>query len=262
MERFFFGVSDGSCKLAIEMMNGQFDVMINYAAKVRSVPRNHGLIFLDSGGFCFFTKNFDYTTPHEHYLNFVRKKNVDFFANRDYPCEVELLRKRNTTVRENQLKTIENQLQIMELLDGDYEDLKDKFVAVLQGWKVDDYLWMLDYMREHSLLTKLIAIGSVCRRNQIDEIREIITTIRENLHRKYRLHAFGVKFSVLKFKDVWDALWSCDSVAYRYMVRKDHVENKPKLQILEKLEVWIKKLQNLQMQHTSQRTLDNYVVIV
>jgi hypothetical protein len=244
------------------MLEGRFDVMINYGAKVRSIPKNANLVFLDSGGFCFFTKNFDYNDSLERYLEYARKKGVDLFANRDYPCEPELLRLKRTTVRENQMKTIDNHVKIMDLLEGNFFDLKDRFVGVIQGWTVEDYLWMADYLKEHGLLTDFVAIGSVCRRNKEKDVRDVILAVRDALPKRIKLHAFGVKFSVLKYKEVWDSLWSCDSVAYRYEVRKSYVENKPiKVQIKDKLDVWIKKLQNLQMRHGYQQTLDNYVVI-
>lgn len=65
-------------------------------------------------------------------------------------------------------------------------------------------------------MTRLVAIGSVCRRNQDQEIRNVITAIMKNLPRKYRSHAFGVKVNDLRFKDVFDALWSADSLAYAF----------------------------------------------
>ena len=89
-------------------------------------------------------------------------------------------------------------------------------VSVVQGWEVHEYLWMLDRMKEQGVLSRLVAIGSVCRRNQDQEIRNVITAIRKNLPRKYRLHAFGVKVNALRFKDVFDALWSADSLAYAF----------------------------------------------
>ena len=260
MKMFFFGCGDGSSKKAFEMIEeDKFNIMINYASKCRSVPKNYNRLFIDSGGYSFVCKEFDYTTSHEHYLDFVRRKRADFFANRDYPCEQELLKKRNVTIRDNQIKTIDNQLEIMGLLEGDYYDLKDKFVAVIQGWDVEDYLWMIDYMREQGLLTNLMGVGSVCRKHQEKQVRNILNAIRSNLSKKYKLHAFGVKFSVLKYKDVWDALYSVDSCAYRYRVRKNYVGGVSiKIQIKDEIEAWVKQIQNLQSQHDFQKTIEQF----
>lgn len=218
VELFFFGVGEGSSRKAIESFAPRrFNIMINYASAVRPIPK--------------------------------------IFANRDYPCEPEVLRQTGRTVRENQLKTIENQIAIQDLIDDQYPELKDRFVAVIQGWSLDDYPRMLDEMKSQGLLTRLIGIGSVCRRGQERQIRRIITTLRAELPRKYWLHAFGVKFSVLKYKDVWDALYSADSLAYRYGI--DRVKNPRPIpeQIRESLSRWISRLDNLAAAHSNQMTL-------
>lgn len=221
--RFFFGVANGSGKKALETYAPRkVDVLINYASKYRTPPRNAGWLFIDSGGFSFFYRMKEYPDPHERYLEFVlrRVKSGRFenilFANRDYPCEPEVRKKWGRTVRENQMKTIENQMAIQDLIDDQYPELKEHFVAVLQGWGLDDYLWMLDYMREHGLLTKVIGLGTMCRRGKEPQIRRYILAIREAAPKRVGLHAFGVKFGVLQYPDVRHALHSADSLAYQY----------------------------------------------
>jgi len=253
VSEFYFGCGEGNTKKAIEHINSRVSVMINYATKVKPIPKNKLKVFVDSGGFSFFFKMKEYTTPHKHYLEFVEKKNADFFANRDYPCEPELLKKNKTTVRENQEKTIKNQIEIMDLIDDEFPNLRSKFVAVVQGWKIEEYLWMLDRMKEQGLLTKRIGIGSICRRGKEQEIRKIITEIRKNLPRKYKLHGFGIKFGVLKYKDVWDALTSADSLAFRFLITNNGTPIW--LQIKEKIENWLKKLEQLKIKHENQTTL-------
>ncbi|WP_048149010.1 deazapurine DNA modification protein DpdA family protein [Palaeococcus ferrophilus] len=256
VELFFFGVGEGSSRKAIESFAPRkFNVMINYASAVKPVPKNVNKLFIDSGGYSFFFKLREYPDPHEKYLEFVLKKNADFFANRDYPCEPEVLRQTCRTVMENQLKTIENQIAIQDLIEDQYPELKDRFVAVVQGWTLDDYLRMLDEMKSQGLLTRLIGIGSVCRRGQEKQIRRIITALRAELPRKYGLHAFGVKFSALKYKDVWDALYSADSLAYRYGI--DRVKDPRPIpeQIKESLAKWISRLDALATTHSNQLSL-------
>ena len=257
MELFFFGVGEGSSRKAIESFAPRrFNVMVNYASAVRPIPKNRDKLFIDSGGYSFFFKLREYPDPHEKYLEFVLKKNADFFANRDYPCEPEVLRQTGRTVRENQLKTIENQIAIQDLINDQYPELKNRFVAVLQGWTIEEYLHMLDEMKSQGLLTKLIGIGSVCRRGQEKQIRKIITTLRVELPRKHGLHAFGVKFSVLRYKDVWDALYSADSLAYRYHIRKNWQEGISIQEQIERvLSKWVSRLDNLEKMHSSQMTL-------
>ncbi|ASJ13390.1 deazapurine DNA modification protein DpdA family protein [Thermococcus thioreducens] len=256
MELFFFGVADGSARKAIESFAPRkFPIMVNYATKVRPIPRNTSKLFIDSGGFSFFFKLREYPDPHEKYLEFVLKKNADFFANRDHPCEPEVLHQTGRTVRENQLKTIENQIAIQDLIDDQYPELGNRFVAVLQGWTIEEYLYMLDEMKSQGLLTRLIGIGSVCRRGQERQIRRIITTLRAELPRKYGLHAFGVKFSVLKYKDVWDALYSADSLAYRWRIDRVKDPRPISEQLIERLNDWISRLDSLATTHSNQMTL-------
>lgn len=255
MELFFFGIGDGSAKKAIETFTQKFNIMINYAAKVRTIPRNTDKLFVDSGGFSFFYKLKEYPDSHLEYLHFVYRVKADHFANRDYPCEPEIQKKWGVSVRENQLRTIENQIKLMELIEDYYPSLKKRFVAVLQGWTIDEYLWMLDYMREHGLLTELIGLGTMCRRGQDEQIRRCILTIRENLHKRYKLHGFGIKFSVLKYKDVWGALYSADSLAYRYYIDRVKDSRPIWLQIRERIERWLSELEKLRKMHTSQEIL-------
>jgi len=260
VESFFFGVADGSSKLAIEnFAPRKFNIMINYASAKRPIPKNTDKLFVDSGGFSFFYKLREYPDGHLDYLRFVYKVKADFFANRDYPNEPQVRKKWGVTVRENQVKTIENQVQIMELMDNYYPKLRPKFVAVLQGWSLDDYLWMLDYMKEHGLLTKHIGLGTMCRRGQEQQIRKYILAIRKELPRKYKLHGFGIKFGVLKHKDVWDALYSADSLAYRYHIKKNWKENiSIQEQITEVIKKWLYKLEELEKKHNSQLYWDEH----
>ena len=256
--RFFFGVGDGSTKKAFESLAPRkFNIMINYATKARSVPKNTNLLFIDSGGFSFFYRMKEFPIPHEHYLEFVLKKNANFFANRDYPCEPAVREKWGRTVRENQMKTIENQIAIQDLIDDQYPELKKKFVAVLQGWELDDYLWMLDYMKEHGLLTNLIGLGTMCRRGQEVQIRRYILAIRKNLHKKYKLHAFGVKFGVLRYPDVREALWSADSLAYRYGIDKVKNSKPIWIQIRQKILQWLVLLDSFS--DSKQRRLERWL---
>ena len=156
-------------------------------------------------------------------------------------------------MKENQERTIKNQIEIMNLIDDKFPNLKTKLVAVVQGWKFEEYLEMIDKLKEQDLLTKRIAIGSICRRGQTNEIRKIISEIRENLPKKHEIHAFGIKFSLLRFKDVWDALTSVDSLAFRYMI----VNNGTPiwLQVKRRIEQWIEKIQYLEKKHSQQKTI-------
>ena len=61
-----------------------------------------------------------------------------------------------------------------------------------------------------------MGIGSVCRRNADSDIIEIIKTIKKELPDHIKLHAFGVKISILKNKEIFDALDSIDTFAWNW----------------------------------------------
>jgi len=257
VEEFYFGIGDGSSKRAIEKLAPRkLNIMINYASKVRAVPRNTERLFVDSGGFSFFYKLNGYPDAPINYLRFVYRVKADYFANRDFPTLPFILERLGMTVREAQMKTIENQITLMGLIEDYYPKLKPKFVAVLQGWTLDDYLFMLDYMREHGLLTKRIGLGSMVRKGKEKALRKYIVAIREELPRKYQLHGFGIKFKMLSFKEVWEALYSVDSLAYKYPVRREWLKGVP---VQKKLEMaileWISKYETLKALHSTQTTL-------
>lgn len=78
---------------------------------------------------------------------------------------------------------------------------------------IDDYLRNLDQIKEDGLLTKRLAIGSICRRGQTKQIARIIRTVKRELPSWVKLHAFGVKSNVLS-TDAKYLLHSADSQSW------------------------------------------------
>lgn len=95
--------------------------------------------------------------------------------------------------------------------------------------KVDDYIRHVRRMKEEGLITENVGIGSICRRGEDQQIREIILEIEGELPDRCKIHAFGVKSNVLRFSDVCEALDSADSQAFdmrsRYTESVDKKEN-------------------------------------
>ena len=98
--------------------------------------------------------------------------------------------------------------------------------------------------KEHGLIDKFdyIAIGSTCRRHKTKEVRKIIMTLSKELKGK-KLHAFGVKLSVLDDFNIWNALYSCDSSAWDFKKPKQN-SLQYCLEFLRKLESYKEKFEN------------------
>ncbi len=177
---------------------------------------------MDSGAFSEISINGKYTYTPEEYLRYVELHQPTLFFNMDYMCEPFVLEKTGLTVREHQQRTIDNQIRIMDLLDK--YDIRGEFAGVVQGWTVDDYLYCIDQLKAHGLVTPTMGVGSVCRRNSKNDIIKVLEAVKIELP-KIELHAFGCKTDILKDPSVYNYIDRCDSMAWSYDGRR--VEQKP-----------------------------------
>ncbi len=216
MKIFFLSVASGTQKKTAEALNYPY-ILINFMTKANTPPKTARVLFVDSGGFPSSFLYNGYNKSDEEYLNFVLKHDATYFALRDYPCEVQIIKKHDTTPENQILRTVEHHIKLLDLSE-DY-GLEGRAVPVLQGWETDEYLYCLDLFREHGLIRDYMAIGSLCRRHAEKQIRKIILTVRQELPDWVKLHAFGTKISVLRNKAVWDAIYSVDSGAWDFDAR-------------------------------------------
>ncbi|WP_218003100.1 deazapurine DNA modification protein DpdA family protein [Nocardia asiatica] len=113
----------------------------------------------------------------------------------------------------HQRLTVENLVELRALAPDDLH-----FIPVLQGQTTDDYVRCIQLYREAGVdLTRepLVGLGSVCRRQNSDEIFRIVCAVRAQ-GVKY-LHGFGVK--VLGLRRYGDLLSSADSSAWSFGYR-------------------------------------------
>lgn len=187
--------------------------MISHATQ-NNTPWDGGhKLFVDSGGYHHMVAGSGvYQTPDEAYLEYLLKHRPHLYALRDYPCEPDLLEQLGRTVADQQARTLDHHIELFDRVDG--HTLADAAVTVVQGWTKEQYLAHLDDMAAHGLPMDRVAIGSVCRRGFDEDIAEIVLAVRDALPAGAHLHAFGVKGSVLRFREVVDALDSVDSAAY------------------------------------------------
>ncbi len=230
-------------------------VLINFATKKNKPPAYGPDLFIDCGGFFSSLKSGRYTSSDQEYLEYVQKWRPKAWALRDYPCEPQLLKQCGRTATENIHRTLEHHLHTIDLAE-DY-DLEMTAVPVLQGWTVEDYLYCLDLYRSAGLVMGYMAIGSICRRSQIGQITKIILSLRRELPGWVRLHGFGLKYTALKEKAIWDALYSVDSGAWDYEARWR--KHRGELSVPEASYIvasqYLQKLEYLEAWHRGQSTL-------
>ena len=216
MKKFFLVLASASQIATVDKFKFP-DILINHQSKISTFfkPRDYiKTLFIDSGGFFSSLLQGKYRTSDEDYLQFVRKVKANMFALRDYPCEPDILKKWRRTVADCIEMTVNHHIKLLELCT----DIEAEPIAVLQGWNVDDYLNCIDRFRDQGLITKYMAIGSICRRGSQRQVRKIINIIGKELN-NVKLHGFGISLSVLRYKDVWDSLYSADSGAWDFSSR-------------------------------------------
>jgi len=86
-------------------------------------------------------------------------------------------------------------------------------MVVIQGWEREDYLDCIRKLNNHGCITEYMGIGSVCREEKDKKLKEIILTCRAALP-NVKLHAFGIKKTMLRDREVVEALDSSDSFAW------------------------------------------------
>ncbi|MFE2999320.1 hypothetical protein ACFXG4_30465 [Nocardia sp. NPDC059246] len=199
----------------------------------RSLPRALGEWALDSGGFTQLQKHgsWDSVTPRQ-YVERVRRYrdeigNLIWAAQQDWMVEP-IVRKGGrigTTV------FVGTGLSVSEHLRrsvGNFIDLRSlapdlPIAPTIQGDKRADYEACLELYAKAGIdlaAEPVVAVGSVCRRQNTREAAEIITAITDAVP-GIRLHGYGIKTSGLS--DYGSKLFSSDSMAWSDTARKEKI---------------------------------------
>lgn len=188
----------------------------------KRLPRAAGPWALDSGGFTELSTHGSWDhgpTPAEYVARIRRYDRVigklQWAAPQDWMCEPFITAKTGLTVNEHQWRTIDNWIDLDRLRTPDMPPI----IKVVQGYTIAEYLRHVDYYRNVGLdLTEepLVGVGSVCRRQAMDEAGEIL----QALHNVgvTRLHGFG--FKKLGLQRFGHLLTSADSLAWSYDARR------------------------------------------
>jgi hypothetical protein len=120
-------------------------------------------IFLDSGGASLFEQYSDYPFSLDafvQWINAMQETNdnkVKYVAILDYPCEPEINRKAFSTNQERIEATVRNAMKCLR-----YDITPAKWLPVLQGYSIKEYLHCLKLYKDQNLYLDYIAIGSIC----------------------------------------------------------------------------------------------------
>jgi hypothetical protein len=159
-------------------------------------PRQASETWLDFGGFTLLNKYPDYPFSPMAALNLVTWLKPDYFASLDYPCEPDISRSlaRLMTNQERIEKTVTNAVEMAQGLDM-LHPAKSVMVPVIQGYTLQEYEYCLGLYAQAGLLREYMAVGSVCRRWKVAELRQIIPAIWQAARDRgvERLHWFGLK---------------------------------------------------------------------
>ena len=172
---------------------------------------------LDSGGFSELDRHHKFETTPEEYVAAVRRYSselgsLDWASPQDWMCEPWMIAKTGLSVEEHQRRTVDNFLVLRDLAP------ELPFVPVVQGWEFDDYLACVQMYEDAGVdLTSFpaVGIGSVCRRQNTDDIGRIFAMMRDL---GIRCHGYGVKSAGLK--RYGQHLESADSMAWSYRARR------------------------------------------
>lgn len=188
-------------------------ISVNRILNRKKKFKQHGPVAIDSGGFTELSKHGTWTRTPKEYVEQLHNAQalgleIDWAAPQDWMCEPFMIEKTGLDVEQHQRLTILNLIELRSL------SKRIHFIPVLQGQTIKDYLKHMKMYENQGFDLKneiLVGIGSVCRRQHTQEIKEII----QELHnRGLKLHGFGVKQKGLI--EYGHLLESADSMAWSY----------------------------------------------
>ena len=176
---------------------------------------------LDSGGFTELSLHGTWTKSPTNYAADIRRYTneigkLDWAAPQDWMCEEHVLAKTGKSVSEHQRLTIESVLELRQLLGSNL------VVPVLQGWQPTDYLRHVDMYQASGFSLSaepVVGIGSVCRRQNVQPVLDIIQKLASN--GGVKIHAFGFKKTGIRA--VGQYLASSDSLAWSFEARRTQI---------------------------------------
>ncbi|MCG5460829.1 hypothetical protein MED01_004255 [Micromonospora sp. MED01] len=188
----------------------------------KTFPRAVGRYAVDSGGFTELKDFGKWTISADEYIEFLERLQeetgpYDFAAPRDRMCEPAVITG-GTFAGLHFVGTGLTLEQHLELTAEDGVDMRQRAphlrtMLVLQGWRKKDYHRCWDLYEQAGIdLTKepVVGIGSVCRRQHMDEAADILDSLWDRGLRN--MHGFGFKITGLR--TCWEQLATADSMSW------------------------------------------------
>jgi hypothetical protein len=184
--------------------------------------KEHGIqVMLDSGAFHVLQCKIPldrYLSWVDQYINFVNE-HIDLFdwiVTVDVPCNSRVNSSLQHLSNRRRIElTIDNTLKIIDkIIDP------RKFMIVVQGYTPEEYAYCCELYKRYGIVTARVGVGSLCTRkyseNAVQEIKQILETIRKHLPSWVKLHAFGLNIRFLRHKEIRNLLNSSDSNSWVY----------------------------------------------
>lgn len=197
-------------------------------ARRKTLPKAITGWALDSGGFSELTLYGGWRTTPQQYVAAVDRYDreigkLEWAASQDLMVEPEMIARTGLTLLEHQRRTVSNFIELERLWHehDDRDNPESPFIPTLQGQTPRDYLRCWDQYGEAGVDLAdypLVGVGSVCRRQHTDEIREVFEALRDR-DPDIPLHGFGVKARGLA--KYGEYLKSADSLAWSYNARRN-----------------------------------------
>ena len=140
-------------------------------------------------------------------------------VSQDYMCEPNMLAITGMTMEMHQHLTISRYI-LLQAYCGSL------IMPVLQGQEPQDYIAHIEMYGAILKPGTWTGVGSVCKRKDESSIREVLRAIKA-VRPDLKLHGFGLKTSALRCAEVWDTLYSADSMAWSYRERMKRRDGLP-----------------------------------
>lgn len=210
---FYYSAASYTSRSVLEA-HEEDNVLVSYRTQENGRIGTESSHFVDCGGdpqaFGTFQEP-EYPSSHSEYLDYVEEQTVgrnDRWALRDYPCADAILDKFEMSVDEFQAKTRDAHRELLD--EAAVRGIKAQPVSILQGQTIEEYIDHAIELREHGVLTDLVAIGGIAIFGP-ERQQELILAIREFLPERHRIHGLGVNLATLEQPGVINALASADS---------------------------------------------------
>ena len=174
-------------------------------------PPDHDRLFLDSGGFSFFSRHGDYPFGAPDLAELGLRLKADAVACMDYPCESSVDRGAVRTNEDRISKTVSNARACLAIAGVPW-------LPVIQGSSIEEYLECIRQLESARAIRPYMGVGTLCRRVSREDTWEVLRAIRRALP-DVRLHGFGVDLRLIRDRRIRGTLFSADSSAWNWTPR-------------------------------------------